>query len=311
MTDFFIGVDVSKDWLDIHEPGRGDVRIGNGGRALTAFARRAARAGAQVVFEASGGYDRALGEALARAGAAYTRVNSRQPRDFARVLAAHPAKTDRIDARLLAMMGRMLRPAPTEPVAPARRALQALAARRRQLVAMRQQEETRLGQAAEPAVRADIRAHLCVLGRRIARIEAESARLVAEDPAIAETERRLRTAPGIGPVVAATLIAELPELGRLDRRHIAGLAGLAPRAGDSGVRHPPRSIAGGRPVVRRMLYLAALQASRRHPIFRDFRAQLEARGKFPKQAIIAVARKLLTTLNAMLRDQTDFANATA
>lgn len=304
MTESFIGVDVSKAWLEVAEPGRKVRRIANGGPALAALARRAARAGALVVFEASGGYERALGAALERAGARFARVNPARARDFARALGV-AAKTDRVDARLLAEFGRRLAPAPSAPLAPARRALQALAARRRQLVALRQQEETRLGQTAEAEARDDIRLHLAFLARRIARLEARIATHLATDAASAETARRLRTAPGVGPTVAATLIAELPELGRLDRRAIAALAGLAPRARDSGQRHRQRSIGGGRPVVRRMLYLAALQASRRDPGFQAFRARLQDRGKSVKQALVAVARKLLTVLNAMIRDAAD------
>ncbi len=306
MTEFFIGVDVSKDWLDVHHWCQGAQRISNGGRELTALARRAAREGAWVIFEATGGYDRALAEALETAGARFSRVNPRQARNFARAIGVI-GKTDRVDARLLADMGARLRPSPTEPVAPARRALQAQAARRLQLVEMRKQEATRLKQTANAEACADIRSHIAFLDRRIARFDARIAELVTEDEAFAHAERRLRTAPGIGPVVATTLIAELPELGRLDRRRIAALVGLAPVARDSGKRNPPRAIAGGRPVLRRMLYLAALQASRRHPRFMAFRARLQDQGKPPKVAIIAVARKLLTTLNAMLRSQTDFA----
>ena len=306
------------DWLDIHQPCRGERRIANGGRELTAFARRAAREGAWVIFEATGGYDRPLCEALERAGARFSRVNPRQTRDGACPRAGRwpdpgaraigvAAKTDRVDARILALMGERLRPAPTEPVPAARRALQAQATRRLQLVEMRKQEATRLQQTANARARADIRSHIAFLGRRIARFDARIAELVTGDEAFARIERRLRTAPGIGPVVAATLIAELPELGRLDRRRIAALVGLAPVARDSGKRNPPRAIAGGRPVLRRMLYLAALQASRRHPRFMAFRARHQDQGKPPKVAIIAVARKLLTTLNAMLQSQTDFA----
>ena len=306
MTDIFIGVDVSKDWLDLYESGRGERRISNGGRALTAFARRATRLEAWVIFEATGGYDRPLCEALERAGARFSRVNPARSRDFARAIGV-AAKTDRIDARMLALMGERLRPALTEPVPAARRALQAQATRRLQLVEMRKQEATRLQQTADARARADIRSHIAFLGRRIARLNARIAELVTGDETFARIERRLRTAPGIGPVVAATLIAELPELGRLDRRRIAALVGLAPVVRDSGKRNPPRAIAGGRPVLRRMLYLAALQASRRHPRFMAFRARLQDQGKPPKVAIIAVARKLLATLNAMLRSQTDFA----
>lgn len=306
MMDIFIGVDVSKDWLDLCEPGRGAQQIANGGRVLTAFARRAARQGAWVIFEATGGYDRLLCEALERAGVRFSRLNPARARDFARAIGV-AAKTDRVDARMLALMGERLRPAPTEPVPAARRALQAQATRRLQLVEMRKQEATRLQQTADARARADIRSHIALLGRRIARFDARIAELVTGDEVFARIERRLRTAPGIGPVVAATLIAELPELGRLDRRRIAALVGLAPVARDSGKRKPPRAIAGGRPVLRRMLYLAALQASRRHPRFMAFRARLQDQGKPPKVAIIAVARKLLTTLNAMLQSQTDFA----
>ncbi len=310
MQEIFIGVDVSMDWLDIHHPcpghRRGTQQIANGGRELTAFARRAARAGAWVIFEATGGYDRALCEALEQAGARFSRVNPARARDFARAIGVI-GKTDRVDAQMLALMGERLRPALTEPVPPARRALQAQVTRRFQLVEMRKQEATRLKQTADTEACADIRSHIALLGRRIARFDARIETLTTEDEAFARIERRLRTAPGIGPVVAATLIAELPELGSLDRRRIAALAGLAPVARDSGKRNPPRAIAGGRPVLRRMLYLAALQASRRHPVFMAFRARLQNQGKSPKTAIIAVARKLLTILNAMLRSQTDFA----
>jgi transposase len=322
MTEFFIGVDVSKDWLDVHHWCQGAQRITNGGRELTALARRAAREGAWVIFEATGGYDRALAEALETAGARFSRVNPRQARNGACPRAGRwpdpgaraigvIGKTDRVDARLLADMGARLRPSPTEPVAPARRALQAQAARRLQLVEMRKQEATRLKQTADTGACADLRSHIAFLDRRIARIDARITELVTGDEAFADAERRLRTAPGIGPVVAAILIAELPELGRLDRRRIAALAGLAPVARDSGKRSLPRAIAGGRPVVRRMLYLAALQASRHHPRFKAFRGRLEEQGKSAKQAIIAVARKLLTILNAMIRDNADFAESPA
>ena len=266
----------------------------------------------------NGGYDRPLCEALERAGGRFSRVNPARARDGACPRAgrwpdpgAHAigvaAKTDRVDARILALMGERLRPAPTEPVPQARRALQAQAARRLQLVEMRKQEATRLKQTANAEACADICSHIRLLDRRIARVEARIAELVAGDEAFARTEQCLRTAPGIGPVVAAILIAELPELGHLNRRTIAALAGLAPVARDSGKRTRSRAIAGGRPAVRRMLYLAALQASLHHPRFKAFRARLQNNGKAPKQAIIAVARKLLTILNAMIRTQTDFA----
>jgi transposase len=220
-------------------------------------------------------------------------------------------KTDRIDARMLSELGTRLTPARAAPLPPARRALQAQATRRRQLVEMRKQEATRLQQTTDPEARADIKAVIALLERRIAKVEARMTELVAADPELTAIDRRLRTAPGVGPIVAATLIAELPELGQLDRRGIAALVGLAPVARDSGRRSGPRSIGGGRPVVRTILYLAALQASRRADPFIRFRERLQGAGKSVKAAIIATARKLVVTLNAMLASDTDYRSAAA
>jgi transposase len=306
----FVGVDVAKDWLDVHHPGRGARRIDNAPAAARAFAARCAKEGAWVVFEASGGYDHQLRDALEAAGVPFSRINPRQARDFARAMGVI-GKTDRVDARMLSELGARLTPARTSPLPPARRALQAQATRRRQLVEMRKQEATRLKQTADAEARADIRAVVALLDRRIARVEARMADLVAADPDLAAVDRRLRTAPGVGPIVAATLIAELPELGRLGRRSIAALAGLAPVARDSGRRSGPRSIGGGRPVVRTILYLAALQASRRAEAFKQFRNRLQAAGKPVKAALIATARKLLVTLNAMLAAEADYRPAPA
>lgn len=251
MKEAFVGVDVAKDWLDIHHPGRGARRIDNAPAALRLFAAACAREGVWVVFEASGGYDHLLRAALEVAQVRFSRVNPRQARDFARAIGVI-GKTDRGDARMLSELGARLRPAPTEAL---------------------------------------------------------TAALTAADPELAEIDRRLKTVPGVGPVVAATLIAELPELGRLDRRRIAALAGLAPIARDSGKRLGRRTIGGGRPVVRTMLYIAALHASRRCPVFNAFRSRLVAAGKPVKAAITATARKLLGVLNAMLATGTDYHHA--
>ena len=306
MTDqTFVGVDVAKDWLDIHHASHGATRINNSHAAVRSFAARCAKEGAWVVFEASGGYDHQLRDALESAQVRFSRINPRQARDFARAMGVI-GKTDRVDARMLAELGARLTPAPTQSLPPERRALQAQATRRRQLVEMRKQEATRLQQTADPAACADIRGVIAMLDRRIAKIEARMTDLVTAAPELAAIERRLRTAPGVGPVVAATLIAELPELGQIDRRSIAALAGLAPIARDSGRRSGPRSIGGGRPIVRTILYLAALQASRRSPQFIHFRERLQAAGKSVKTAIIATARKLVVILNAMLASGTDY-----
>ncbi|AMB44848.1 transposase [Methylorubrum sp. Q1] len=236
-------------------------------------------------------------------------MNPRQARDFARAMGVI-GKTDRVDARMLAELGARLRPAPTQPVTAARRVLQAQATRRRQLVEIRKQEATRLQQTTDKQARADITSLIALLDRRIAKVEALMAALVDADPETQAIGRRLQTAPGVGPIVAATLIAEMPELGQLDRRRIAALAGLAPIARDSGKRVGPRNIGGGRPVVRTILYLAALQASRRSAVFRTFRERLALAGKPTKAALIATARKLLITLNAMLATGTDYDPAT-
>jgi transposase len=310
MQDIFIGVDVAKDWLDIHDPVGGPRRIENTPRSVRAFAQRSARQGAWIIFEASGGYDRFLREALEAFDVRFSRVNPRQARDFARAMGVI-GKTDRVDAHLLSELGVRLRPARTLLLAAARRALQARATRRRQLVEIRKQEATRLQQTADAEARADIRSLVAVLDRRIAKLETRMAEIIAQDPELAETDRRLQTVPGIGPVVAATLIAELPELGQLDRRRIAALAGLAPIARDSGKRIGRRTIGGGRPIVRTMLYIAALHASRRSVAFKVFRNRLETAGKPVKAAITATARKLLGVLNAMLAKEADYCDAAA
>ena len=310
MAQTVIGVDVAKHWIDAQPRGGKAERIAMGEKALRRFAERVAREGALVVFEATGGYDRPLAAALAASGAGYARINPAQARQFARATGI-AAKTDRVDARVLAEMGARLELLPTEPLPPARRALQALVTRRRQLVGMRKQELTRRQQTQDVLAGRSIARVIALFNREIKALEAKIAAAIAADPELAEVARRLRTAPGIGPIGAVTLITELAELGRLDRRAIAALVGLAPVADDSGHRRGRRAIAGGRPVPRGALYIAALHASRCDPGFRAFRARLIAAGKTVKQALVAVARKLLTVLNAMLRTGTDFVPATA
>jgi transposase len=309
MQELYVGVDVAKDWLDIHHPHCGARRIDNAPAALKAFSAACAKEGAWIVFEASGGYDHLLRAALEAAPVRFSRVNPRQARDFARAMGVI-GKTDRVEARMLSELGARLRPAPTEPLAASRRALQAQATRRRQLVGMRKQEATRLQQTADAEARADIRSLIAVLDRRIPKTDAHMAALIAADPELAAVDRRLKTVPGVGPVVAATLIAELPELGRLDRRRIAARAGLAPIARDSGKRLGRRTIGGGRPVVRTLLYIAALHASRRCQVFAAFRSHLIAAGKPVKSALTATAPKLLGVLNAVLTTGTDYSQTT-
>ena len=280
-------------------------RIDNTAAAARRFAKASAKAGVWVILEASGGYDRLLRDALEATQARFSRVNPRQARDFARAMGV-VGKTDRVDARMLAEFGARLRPAATAAAAPERCALQALTTRRRQLVEIRKQELTRLPQTLDPAARADIRSLILILNARIRRIEGAMAAQVGATPDMAQAARRMQTVPGVGPIVAATLLAELPELGQLDRRRIAALAGLAPIARDSGKHLGKRRIGGGRPTVRAILYIAALHASRLSPPFKAFRDRLKAAGKPTKVTLVATAHKLLDILNAMLAASTDY-----
>lgn len=307
MPQDVIGVDVSKDWIDCHRLSDGRAwRVPTGKTALRRFAASvASAAGMLVVFEPTGGYERPLAEALDAAGVAYARVNARQVREFARA-SGRLAKTDKADAAALAAYGAALAPRPTPPADPATARLAELVARRDDLVAMRKAERQRLAQARDRFVRRQIAALLRTLEAQIVRLEVDIEAQLAAEPALAGRAGRLRTVPGIGPALATGLVARLPELGRLDRRAIASLAGLAPHACDSGTRRGRRHIWGGRSDVRRMLYLAAFIASRYDPRLRAHRAKLQAAGKPFKLAIVATARKLLVILNAMLRTGTDY-----
>jgi len=296
-----IGVDIAKDWIDVFFlSARRAERVPMATAELRAFAARAR--GALVVFEASGGYEHPLAEALGAADVTYARVNPRQAREFARAT-GRLAKTDRVDARVLAEMGRALALRPTPPADPGRARLAGLMGRRDDLGAMLRAEMARLRQARDASVRRDIGSMIALLRRRIGKLEAEIAAVIGADEALSDRSRLLRTMPGVGPLLAASLLARLPELGRLDRRAIASLAGLAPHACDSGRFRGKRRIWGGRAEVRRTLYLAGFIASRYDPALRAFRRKLQEAGKPVKLAIVACARKLLTVLNAMLRDQ--------
>jgi len=304
-----LGVDVAKDWIDLCDLASGQIRrIDTRPRTLLAFATGLPQT-TLVVFEASGGYERPLMAALEAKGVPYARVNPRQAREFARATGCL-AKTDKVDARILAKMGRALELAPTPPVDPARRTLAELVARRADLVAAISAETNRLGQAADRFVRADIKACIAMLKRRKLALEKEIAAHTRSHEDLQHLDRRLQTAPGVGPAIASVLIACMPELGHTDRRGAASLGGLAPQVCDSGLSKGKRRVWGGRGDVRRALYLAAFIASRCDPELKAFRKRLEAAGKPFKVAIIAVARKLLTILNAMLRDGHDYQSKT-
>lgn len=298
-----IGVDIAKGWIDTFTLStRKHERIPTTKQALARFARTAK--GALVVCEASGGYERPLTEALAKAQVDCVRVNPRQAREFARAT-GRLAKTDKVDAAILARMGRALTLAPTPPVDPDRARLADLVARRDDLVASIGREKNRARTTADPWIAREIARLLRVLQAHLAAIEAQITAQIDACPALAEDQRRLTTVPGIGPALSAVLIARLPELGHLDHRRLASLAGLAPHACDSGTHRGKRHVWGGRADVRRTLYLAAFIASRYDPALRAFRNRLQDAGKPTKVAITACARKLLTILNAMFHKAED------
>lgn len=303
-----LGVDISLDALDVHDARRGsDRRIPNTPDAIRTLI--AENSDAFFVFEATSGCDHDLRSQLTAARVPFARVNPRQAREFARA-SGILAKTDRVDARALAEMGRCLPLQETVGPDAARQRLGELVARRDQIVGDIAREHNRLSAARDPIVKADVASHIRVLEGRRDKFDAAIARHIADHSDLAAAERQLRTVPGVGPIVAATLIAELPELGHRDRRAIAALAGLAPLANDSGRRHGARRIWGGRRKVRRALFIAGLHAKRWCPHYRDVAARMAAQGKAKKTIVIAIARRLLVALNAMLRDGTAFAPAT-
>jgi transposase len=300
-----VGIDVSKLYLDIFfaRDGRSE-RIANASAPVAALAARMQAEGAFVLFEATGRYDACLRQALAAAQIAHARVNPARARDFARA-AGFLAKTDKVDARMLAHMAAALQPPAEAPVDPAREQLAALHRRRDQLVAMRAQERVRRAEAAADE-RDSLDRHLGWLGAEIARFDAAIAKLVASIAALKQAAARLRTVPGIGPVAAATLLALLPELGRRSSKTIAALAGLAPLNRDSGQFRGKRQIGNGRRRVRQALYMAAVAAARSGSRLGAVYKSMRAAGKPAKVALIALARKLLVTLNAMTRDAVPF-----
>lgn len=309
----FAGIDVSKDHLDLalrrdeqqveteRIETRRFARTDAGIDRLTAFVAEAEPE--RVVVEATGGYERAVAAALAAAGVPVAVVNPRQVRDFARA-SGRLAKTDRIDAGVLARFAERMRPE-VRPLASAeRQALQALVARRRQLIEMKTAEANRLETAPSEAVRRDIEAHLRFLDERLAEAESRLDEAVEASPIWREDERLLCSVPGVGKATARVLLAELPELGEASRREIAKLVGVAPLNCDSGRRRGRRSTWGGRASVRTALYMAALVATRHNRRLRRFYERLLDRGKAKKVALVACMRKLLIWLNAMMKTGT-------
>ena len=303
----YVGIDVSKQHLDIFDEGLGvPERIANAPQAITQIVARW-RCDVLVVFEATGVYDLELREALGQAGIRFARINPARARDFARA-SGQLAKTDPIDARMLAAFARALKPATEQIANPARNALARLAKRRDQLVLMRAQEKNRRSEADDRAMADRIGRLIEVLDGEIAEIEADISTLIKTEPEISGDAQLIRSLPGVGPVTCMQLIAQMPELGKVGPKQVAALAGLAPFNVDSGAYRGKRKIAGGRKRVRDALYMDALNAGRRADPFKVFYVRLRQAGKPAKLALIAVARKLLTVLNAMMRDRKPYLN---
>jgi transposase len=298
----FVGLDVAKATLDVAVRPSGDRWHAPNDEAGIAslVARLQPLAPSLLVAEATGGFERAAIAALAAAGLPVVVANPRQIRDFARAT-GQLAKTDAADAAVLALFAERVRPAPRPLPSDAAQLLDALLTRRRQLLEMLVAEKNRLGFAPRPLHRG-IRQHIRWLERQVDDVTKELADQIEHSPVWRAKDDLLQSVPGVGPIVSAVLLAELPELGTLTHKQIATLAGVAPLARDSGTLRGKRMIWGGRASVRTALYLAALCGRRWNPQLRPFYERLRAAGKPTKVALIACARKLLTILNAMVRD---------
>ncbi|MGZ3302840.1 MAG: IS110 family RNA-guided transposase [Isosphaeraceae bacterium] len=299
----FLGIDVCKDWLDVaSRPDGAIARYPNTPAGISELIEGHKDAPPElIVLEATGGLERPLAVALGDAGLPARVVQPGRVRHFARALGQH-SKTDALDAQVLAHYAEAVHPEARALPDEATRALQALLDRRRQLVAIRAAELSRLPQATTHAVRRTIEALVAYLTAQIETLDGEVTTALEADPAWKLRDEILRSVPGVGPQTARTLLGSMPELGVLTRQRIAALAGLAPRARDSGPHRGARTIFGGRAEVRTGLYMAALSASRYNPNLKAFYARLRGAGKPTKVALVAVARKLLTILNAMIRD---------
>ena len=302
MVPSFVGIDVSKDRLDVHLLPSAEAfavaRDGEGLERLVAALR--ARAPTLVVLEATGGFEVTVAAALAGAGLPLAVVNPRQIRAFARAF-GRLAKTDALDAEVIALFAERVRPEPRPVADDDARALAELVARRRQVVEMIGMEANRRRQARNTRVRRMIDATLKALEAQLAELDRDLNDTVRSCPAWRAKEDLLTSVPGIGPITARTLIADLPELGALDRRRLAALVGIAPINRDSGLMRGHRAIAGGRTAVRNVLYMATLTAIRWNPVLKRHYQQLVERGRPKKVAIVACMRRLLTVLNAILR----------
>ncbi len=299
-----VGIDVSKARLDVALGARGELfSVANDADGIRAIIHRLGTLlVARVIVEASGGLESALVAELGLAGLPVVVVNPRQVRDFARAI-GQLAKTDTLDARVLALFGErirpQLRPLPTEQ----ERELKALVVRRRQLIEMIVAERNRLA-GAPKVVQRQLRSHIDWLLKQLHRLDHDLDQALRNSPLWREQEDLLKSVPGVGPVLCVTMLSALPELGRLNRKQIAALVGVAPLARDSGTLRGHRMVWGGRGSVRAVLYMSTLVAVRHNPVLKAFYLRLRNAGKPPKVALVAAMHKLLTILNAILKNRT-------
>ena len=299
----FVGIDVSKASLDVavHRPATRWTVDYTEATLPSLVARLTALAPALIVLEATGGLEIPLVGALAAAGLPVVVVNPRQVRDFAKAT-GRLAKTDTLDAAVLAHFAAAVQPAVRPLPDAATQGLAAVVTRRRQLVDMLTAERNRLS-CAPVVLRKELQAHIRWRERRIAGLDTELEHAIRTSPVWRAQEARLRSVPGIGPIVARTLLAQLPELGTLAPKPLAALVGVAPLNRDSGLFRGRRKVGGGRAAVRAVLYMGTLAAVRFNPVLRPFYQRLRAAGKLPKVALTACMHKLLTILNALLKHQ--------
>lgn len=308
MESVFVGIDVAKAELVVSMiPSEERFTVANDERGVrTLVERLRAVAPTLIVLEATGGYELLGVAAIAAAALPVVVVNPRQVRDFAKAT-GQLAKTDRIDADILARFADVVRPAVREIPDAAAHELDALLTRRRQLLEMLQAERNRAGQVfgnGQRLVKQSLKAHIVYLERELRMTDTDLGEMIKASSVWRERDELLQSVPGVGPVLSRTLLADLPELGRLSRRQIAKLVGVAPLSRDSGTMRGRRFVQGGRTSVRAVLYMAALVATKRNAVIRAFYLRLLAAGKPKKLALVACMRKLLTILNVMVRTAT-------
>lgn len=304
MNDLFVGIDVSKDQLDIALSDGRNLQLGNDEAGHARLCEQLEKDLPHlIVMEGTGGLERGIAVELAARGLALRIVNARLVRHFAKAagLLAKTAKTDKIDAQVLVRFGQAMKLDAREPVGEDLRILQALIARRRQLVEMLGMERNRLS-SAHKAVRVQVQRTIRWLEKELAKTDEDTDKALKSSGILREKAELLASVPGVGRVVSLNLIATLPELGTLNRRQISALVGVAPFNRDSGRMRGRRSVYGGRASTRSALYMAALVGARRNPVLREFYQRLRTAGKPAKVALVACMRKLITILNVMMRE---------